>query len=185
MGAEPIQLPLFPDQAILTRVRPERNELPFYRLPVWPDLFGRALLARQWGRIGTHGRVCLDPYPDIGAAINTLAHPRQAPAWLSGQPRMITRPAASGTAATKRGGQPVKAARQGVDVLPMLRAMLLQSAVLRPPRSVTTQWQGGSAARGIALDVEVLRESPHAALWPYRPKPERAAGLKHLSPRRA
>jgi hypothetical protein len=58
--AEPIQLPLFPDQAALTRIRPERNEWRFYRLAVWPDLFGRALLARQWGRIGTQGRVRLD-----------------------------------------------------------------------------------------------------------------------------
>jgi hypothetical protein len=38
--AEPIQLPLFPDQAALTRIRPERNEGRFYRLAVWPDLFG-------------------------------------------------------------------------------------------------------------------------------------------------
>jgi predicted DNA-binding WGR domain protein len=69
--AEPIQLPLFPDQAALTRIRPERNEWRFYRLAVWPDLFGRALLARQWGRIGTQGRVRLDPH--AGAAINVLA----------------------------------------------------------------------------------------------------------------
>lgn len=70
---EPIQLPLFPDTAALTRIRPELNEWRFYRLAVWPDLFGRALLARQWGRIGTEGRVRLDPYPDPGAAINALA----------------------------------------------------------------------------------------------------------------
>ena len=74
MGAEPIQLPLFPDQAILTGVRPGRNEWRFYRLAVWPDLFGRALLARQWGRIGTQGCIRLGPYPDAGAAINALAH---------------------------------------------------------------------------------------------------------------
>jgi len=71
--AEPIQLPLFPDQASLIRIRPERNEWRFYRMAVWPDLFGRALLARQWGRIGTQGRVRLDPHPDAGAAINALA----------------------------------------------------------------------------------------------------------------
>jgi predicted DNA-binding WGR domain protein len=71
--AEPLQLPLFPDQAALTRIRPERNEWRYYRLAVWPDLFGRALLARQWGRIGTQGRVRLDPHPDAGAAINALA----------------------------------------------------------------------------------------------------------------
>lgn len=71
--AEPIQLPLFPDQARLTRIRPERNEWRFYRLAVWPDLFGHALLARQWGRIGTKGRLRLDPYPNAGAALNALA----------------------------------------------------------------------------------------------------------------
>ena len=60
-SAEPIQLPLFPDQASLIRIRPEWNEWRFYRMAVWPDLFGCALLARQWGRIGTQGRVRLDP----------------------------------------------------------------------------------------------------------------------------
>ena len=59
MGAESVQLPLFPETVALTRIR--------------PDLFGRALLARQWGRIGTQGRVRLDPHPDAGAAINALA----------------------------------------------------------------------------------------------------------------
>jgi predicted DNA-binding WGR domain protein len=70
---EPIQLPLFPDQAALIRIRPARNEWRYYRLEVWPDLFGRALLARHWGRIGTQGRRRLDPHPDIGAALNALA----------------------------------------------------------------------------------------------------------------
>ena len=61
----PIQLPLFAEVASLIRVSPERNEHRFYRLEVWPDLFGRALLVRHWGR--------LDPHPDPGAAINALA----------------------------------------------------------------------------------------------------------------
>jgi predicted DNA-binding WGR domain protein len=69
----PIQLPLFAEAASLIRVRPERNEFRFYRLEIWPDLFGRALLLRQWGRIGTEGRRRLDPHPDSGAAINALA----------------------------------------------------------------------------------------------------------------
>ena len=72
-GTRPTQLLLFPDQATLTRVRPERNEWRYYRLAVWPDLFGRALLARHWGRIGTQGRFRLDPHPDAGAALNVLA----------------------------------------------------------------------------------------------------------------
>src|SRR5579875_2290030 len=42
-------------------------------LPITPRLFGEALLARQWGRIGTEGRVRLDAYPDEGAARNALA----------------------------------------------------------------------------------------------------------------
>ena len=69
----PVQLPLFPDTATLARVRPERNEWRFYRLEIWPDLFGRALLVRHWGRIGTEGRRRLDPHPDPGAALNALA----------------------------------------------------------------------------------------------------------------
>jgi predicted DNA-binding WGR domain protein len=49
-------------------------------MEVWPDLFGRALLVRHWGRIGTAGRRRLDPHPDQGAAINALAR-------LAGQKR--------------------------------------------------------------------------------------------------
>src|SRR5271166_6939955 len=70
---DPIQLPLFPDQAAFTRIRPELNEWRYYRMEVWPDLFGRALLARHWGRIGAPGRIRLDPHPDAGAAVNALA----------------------------------------------------------------------------------------------------------------
>ena len=70
---EPLQLPLFPDRAALIRVWPDRGEARFYRLEVWPDLFGRALLVRRWGRIGSPTRQRLDPYPDPGAAINALA----------------------------------------------------------------------------------------------------------------
>ena len=69
----PIQLPLFPECVSLARVRPERNEWRFYRMEVWPDLFGRALLVRHWGRIGTQGRMRLDPHTDAGAAVNALA----------------------------------------------------------------------------------------------------------------
>jgi predicted DNA-binding WGR domain protein len=56
----------FPDQSSLNRFRPARNDSRFYRLAVSP-----ALLARQWGRIGTAAR--LRPYPDSGATINALA----------------------------------------------------------------------------------------------------------------
>jgi len=69
----PVQLPLFAEVASLIRVRPELDEWRFYRMEVWPDLFGRALLLRQWGRSGTEGRRRLDPHPDPGAAIKALA----------------------------------------------------------------------------------------------------------------
>ena len=70
---KPVQLPLFPEEASLARVRPALNEWRFYRMEVWPDLFGGALLMRQWGRIGTEGRRRLDPHPDPGSALNALA----------------------------------------------------------------------------------------------------------------
>jgi len=65
------------------------------------------------------------------------------------------------------------AARQGVDVLPMLRAMLPKSALLRRSGGETPRSRSAPAAHGSALDVEVLRELPLATLWPYRPRPER------------
>jgi predicted DNA-binding WGR domain protein len=68
-----IQLPLFAETASLVRIRPALNEWRYYRMEVWPDLFGRALLVRQWGCIGTEGRRRLDPHPDPGAAVNALA----------------------------------------------------------------------------------------------------------------
>jgi predicted DNA-binding WGR domain protein len=74
----PIQLPLFPEAASLIRVHVECNEFRFYRLEVWPDLFGRALLSRQWGGLGTEGCRRLDPHPDPGATLNALARIAQA-----------------------------------------------------------------------------------------------------------
>ena len=73
----PIQLPLFAEAATLVRTLPERDEHRYYRLEVWPDLFGRALLVCRWGRIGTPGCHRLDPHPDPGAAINALAKRRR------------------------------------------------------------------------------------------------------------
>ena len=69
----PIQLPLFPEAVSLARIRADRNEFRYYRMEVWPDLFGGALLMRNWGRIGTQGRRRLDSHPDPGAALNALA----------------------------------------------------------------------------------------------------------------
>ncbi len=46
----------------LRRVDPARNMRRFYRLDIQPDLFGRVLLMKQWGRIGTHGRMVMESY---------------------------------------------------------------------------------------------------------------------------
>lgn len=54
------------------RIRRERHEWRYYRMEIWPDLFGRVLLVRHWGRIGTQGHIRLDPYPDAGAALAAL-----------------------------------------------------------------------------------------------------------------
>jgi predicted DNA-binding WGR domain protein len=73
-----LQLPLFPETIAMTRIRPDKNERRFYRMEVRPDLFGRTVLIRQWGRIGTFRRQRLDHYPDIGAAVNALAERAKA-----------------------------------------------------------------------------------------------------------
>lgn len=53
---------------LLTRIRPERNEWRFYRLALWPDLFGHMCLVREWGRIGRPGRLRRDPFPNESLA---------------------------------------------------------------------------------------------------------------------
>lgn len=67
------QIDLFPVSAHFRRIRPERNEWRFYALSIQPELFGGAVLVRQWGRIGTRGTQRLDHHPDEGAAVNALA----------------------------------------------------------------------------------------------------------------
>jgi predicted DNA-binding WGR domain protein len=44
----------------------------FYSLDVERDLFGRVVLVRRWGRIGTAGKVRLDEYEGEGAALAAL-----------------------------------------------------------------------------------------------------------------
>ncbi|MGB8899941.1 MAG: WGR domain-containing protein [Methylocella sp.] len=46
----------------LRRVDPARNMHRFYCLDVQPDLFGGGLLAKEWGRLGAHGRMVAEPY---------------------------------------------------------------------------------------------------------------------------
>jgi predicted DNA-binding WGR domain protein len=60
----------------LRRVRPERNERRFYAMIVTADLFGDTVLLRNWGRIGTGGRIRWDLCADrlsAAARLHALA----------------------------------------------------------------------------------------------------------------
>lgn len=52
----------------LHRVDPDRNMARFYTMMVQPSLFGEWCLVREWGRIGSPGRVVSTPYPSPALA---------------------------------------------------------------------------------------------------------------------
>jgi predicted DNA-binding WGR domain protein len=56
----------------LVKRNPTDNQARFYRLAVWPDLFGGYSLAREYGRIGQPGKLRLDPYAKESQAIGAL-----------------------------------------------------------------------------------------------------------------
>ena len=68
MYHSPIQLDVFPTELQMRRIDPARNMRRFYRLSVQRDLFGRASLVREWGRIGFRGQMM----PDEGKAVTAL-----------------------------------------------------------------------------------------------------------------
>lgn len=70
MQIRQLSLPLFP--VALRRVDPARNMRRFYSLDVERDLFGRVVLVRRWGRIGTAGKVRLDEYAGEGPALAAM-----------------------------------------------------------------------------------------------------------------
>jgi hypothetical protein len=57
----------------LVRVRALNAEMRFYRNKVWPDPFGRAILAALGADWQIRLSLRLGPHPDPGAAINALA----------------------------------------------------------------------------------------------------------------
>ena len=75
----------------LRRIEPERNMQRFYRLDVQPDLFGQWSLWREFGRIGSPGRVRIVPCPTEDAAITALGKQRQAKERRGYQPTTIPR----------------------------------------------------------------------------------------------
>jgi predicted DNA-binding WGR domain protein len=48
--------------AELVKRNPEANQARYYRIALWPDLFGGFSLAREYGRIGQPGLLRLDPH---------------------------------------------------------------------------------------------------------------------------
>ena len=56
----------------LRRVEPEQNVARFYALMIERDLFGRVILVRHWGRIGSKGRERAEVYADEGDATQTM-----------------------------------------------------------------------------------------------------------------
>lgn len=71
--SKPLQLSLFPNQVRLTRSIPDANRHRFYLLRTLPTLFGDWVLLREWGRIGSPGRVRRDCHPSESDAVSALA----------------------------------------------------------------------------------------------------------------
>jgi predicted DNA-binding WGR domain protein len=63
---------IFPTALDLRRIDVLRNMRRFYRMSVQRDLFGRASLVREWGRIGTRGQSLVESHDDEGRAVNAL-----------------------------------------------------------------------------------------------------------------
>lgn len=68
------QLSLFPDHVRLTQIVPDDNKRRFYLMQALPNLFGEWFLLREWGRMGSPGRVRMDWHADEGAAVNALTN---------------------------------------------------------------------------------------------------------------
>jgi len=66
------QLEIFPTTLDLRRIDLALNMRRYYRLSVQRDLFGRACLIREWGRIGTRGQSLIESHEDEGRAITSL-----------------------------------------------------------------------------------------------------------------
>ncbi|MBB6219636.1 WGR domain-containing protein [Rhizobium leguminosarum] len=58
------------DFTLLYQIDPSRNLARFYRLSIQPTLFGGSSLVRNWGRIGTDGRLKVDLFDTPSEAAN-------------------------------------------------------------------------------------------------------------------
>lgn len=64
--------PIAQHECQLRRIEPARNMARFYRVSIGPSLFGDFSVGREWGRIGTIGRVGVDLFEDEHAAYGAL-----------------------------------------------------------------------------------------------------------------
>jgi len=68
----PLQLTLFPEHVRLTHRIEDANRHRFYLLRTLPTLFGDWVLLREWGRIGSPGRVRRDRHETENEAMSAL-----------------------------------------------------------------------------------------------------------------
>ncbi|HAT53298.1 MAG TPA: polymerase [Betaproteobacteria bacterium] len=66
------QLNLFPRHLRLTRINTACNMSRFYSLQIQPDLFGGYTLIKEWGRIGSGGRIHHETFEHEVQAMDTL-----------------------------------------------------------------------------------------------------------------
>ena len=71
--SKPLQVDLFPNQVRLTHAIPDANRYRFYLLRILPTLFDDWVLLREWGRIGSPGRIRRDRHPSEREAVTALA----------------------------------------------------------------------------------------------------------------
>ncbi len=69
----PAQAEIFPGRLKLRRIDLSKNVQRFYLLTVQRDLFGGATLMREWGRLGSAGKLKLSHHRDEGQAVDALA----------------------------------------------------------------------------------------------------------------
>lgn len=70
--SKPLQLSLFPNHVRLTHSVPDASRHRFYLLRTLPTLFGEWVLLREWGRLGSPGRVRRDRHQTESEAIHAL-----------------------------------------------------------------------------------------------------------------
>lgn len=56
----------------LRKINPQENQYRFYSLHITPTLFGEWALVREWGRIGSGGRVRSDWFDTEKEAVQAL-----------------------------------------------------------------------------------------------------------------